>query len=90
MVFVPAHQATQQGGIGPLGSILGLHKSLKIRAPISRRISMEFRIESVHFMKTDSHVGFCELFILWIFPSCSEKYTLSALGAVNYIFYIIL
>jgi hypothetical protein len=31
-VFVPARQATQSGGIGSLESILGLLKSLKIRA----------------------------------------------------------
>jgi len=30
--FVPARQATQPGGIGSLESILGLLKSLKIRA----------------------------------------------------------
>jgi hypothetical protein len=32
MVFVPARQATQPGGIGSLESILGLLKSLKIWA----------------------------------------------------------
>jgi hypothetical protein len=31
-VVVPARQATQPGGIGSLESILGLLKSLKIRA----------------------------------------------------------
>jgi hypothetical protein len=31
----PAHQATQPGGIGSLESILGLLKSLKIRALLS-------------------------------------------------------
>jgi hypothetical protein len=31
-VVVPAHQATQRGGIGSLESVLGLLKSLKIRA----------------------------------------------------------
>ncbi len=33
-VVVPARQATQPGGIGSLESILGLLKSLKIRAQI--------------------------------------------------------
>ncbi len=32
MVVVPARQATQPGGIGSLESILGLFRSLKIRA----------------------------------------------------------
>ncbi len=32
-VVVPAHQATQSGGIGSLESILGLLISLTIRAP---------------------------------------------------------
>ncbi len=35
-VFVPARQATQPGGIGSLKAILGLLKSLKIRAQEGR------------------------------------------------------
>jgi hypothetical protein len=37
MVVIPARQATQPGGIDSLESILGLLKSLKIRAPVYRR-----------------------------------------------------
>jgi hypothetical protein len=36
MVAVPARQAAQSGGIGSLASILGLLKSLKIRALAGR------------------------------------------------------
>ncbi len=36
-VVVPASQATQPGGIGSLESILGLLKSLKIRALYTER-----------------------------------------------------
>ncbi len=34
MLVVPTHQATQPGGIGSLGSVLGLLKSLKSRAQL--------------------------------------------------------
>jgi hypothetical protein len=39
MVVVPARQATKAGGIDSLESILGLLKSLKIRARLQRQDS---------------------------------------------------
>ncbi len=30
------------------------------------KIALEFMIESVHFRTADNHVGFYELFILWL------------------------
>jgi hypothetical protein len=43
-VVLPARQATQPGGIGSLESILGLLKSLKIRALLCSEICNGFTI----------------------------------------------
>jgi hypothetical protein len=48
MVVVPARRATQPGGIGSLESILGLLKSLKIRAVANASIHSSGPIRHEH------------------------------------------
>jgi hypothetical protein len=61
-VVVPARQATPPGGIGSLDSILGLLKSLKIRALAGQYDNPSYLVPSPHRLFKNSSTGLASFY----------------------------